>query len=91
MDTAFGLYVCQKSTYKPDIQHAICPGTGLQHIVRFFENVENFGFWKKSYIKISVFNFGVPTQKTFLRKIRDSSLKELLILRHLVLLFAFYF
>ena len=47
MDTVFGLYVFQKSTYQPEIQHAICPGIGLQHFVRFSENFENFGFWEK--------------------------------------------
>ena len=62
MDTVFGLYVCQKSTYQLEIQHDICPCIGLQYILRFFENFENFG-----YIKISVFNiWGV--KETFLRK-----------------------
>ena len=82
MDTVFGLYVCQKSRYQPKIQHAICPCIGVQHIsyLKILKK-KDFG---KSYIKISVFNF-LESKNIFFWKIRDSTLKELLLLRHLVL------
>ena len=44
---------------------------------------ENFGFWRKLYNNLSFYFLGV--KKKLFGKIRDSSLKELIILRHLVL------
>ena len=56
----------------------------------FFENLGNFGF-RTSYVKKNQFYFirgGVGYNITF-RKIRDGSFEELLILRILILSFAF--
>ena len=57
-ETVFGLYVCQKKTFQPEIQHVICPGIVLQHIVRCFENLKFFGFWKKLYTNLSFYFWG---------------------------------
>ena len=54
-----------KKTYQPEIQHAICTGTGLQHIVRFFENFENLGFCK-SYKKSQFIIFGESKKRFFM-------------------------
>ena len=35
-DTFLGRYVCQKSIYQPEIWHARCQATVLQHITRLF-------------------------------------------------------
>ena len=56
-DTVFEQYVCPKQIYQPENWHARCPGVVLQHIVHFFENFENFGFWKGLY-KICFFMLG---------------------------------
>ena len=51
MDTVFGLYVCQKRYINlkfgmADFQARFY----IQHILRFLENFENFGFCKKKNI-----------------------------------------
>ena len=83
MNTVLGLYVSQKYIYEPEIWHVRCPGMVLQHIVRFlFFIFENIAFLK-SYIKFLFFLlFG---GNNHFGNIRDSYLKELLILRLLVL------
>ena len=68
--------------YQPEIWHAIYPDMVLQHVVRFFVNLKKYGFWKKLY-KIFCFSFFMESKKLF-RKIRDSEMKDPLILRFLV-------
>ena len=85
-EMVFGLYACQKWIYQPEIWHAKCPGTVLQHILRFLE-----------ILKISILQshkilaFYFWGYRTIFRKIWDSQFKELFILRLGCFLFAFYF
>ena len=65
-----GLYVYQKYIYQTEIWHARFACMAIQHIIRFSENFENFGFWNKLY-KNLVFKF---LGDFFL--IRDSHLKK---------------
>ena len=83
-DTVLGLSVCQKWIRQPEIWHAIRPVMVLQHILRFFESFENFGFCKK-LCKKSVFRFGGVNQHFFGGEI--SHLKGVLILRRLSVFF----
>ena len=82
-------YVCQKWVYQPEIWHALCTGMVLQHIVRFFIGFfYNFGALEKFIWKSQFFIFE-RVQKRFWEN-RDSSLKELLILRLLVLFYLHF-
>ena len=62
-----------------------------KHIIRFFENFQNFGFYGHfcSFKNIFFFNFGGQNHK--ISKIRDSHLVELVILRLTCVLYAFPF
>ena len=81
-DTVFGLYVCQKKIYQPEIWHIRCPGMVLQHIVRAFE--------KKDFVKylITISCFYSLGKKIICWKIRDSHFEGLLTLRLLLLSFC---
>ena len=64
------LAIClPKIDYLPENQHAICLGIVLLHILRFFENIGNFRFWKKLYKNLS-FSFLGESKKRFLENPR---------------------
>ena len=73
-DTVFGLYVCQKSIYQPENQHARCPDTVLQYVIRFSKIliILDFNKSKKPVLR---------GQKITFWKIRDDNFKELYIAR----------